>query len=203
MAPTGGKQGKPSRFGAWLARLFDWSASRLFAPEPEPLPSFQTQEKFIEEQLARGGTRKEALETYERRHEKHNQKIAQRRAFHDETSKTIRRVFYVLVGTCLFCMVTLGGSPDSQLLTPEALVTLPVLNYPITFGAFLVVGPAILIALTVYLHIFVAQHRRFEVALQDQQPMLPNFGGWTPRLAVLIIFYWMVPITLAVFAWKA
>jgi len=174
----------------------------LFAPEPEPLPPFSTQAEFLREQQGQFD-KDAALGDYQRKLEEHNRQVAKRRAFHDEMSKTIRRVFYALVATCLFCVITLAGTQDAQLLTPEATVKLPVLNYPISFAAFLIVGPIILIALAVYLHIFVAQQRRFQIAQEDKQPILPNFGGWTPRLVVLVIFYWMVPITLAVFAWKA
>ena len=36
----------------------------------------------------------------------------------------------MLIGTCLFCVITLAGSPDFQLLTPTATVALPILNWP-------------------------------------------------------------------------
>jgi hypothetical protein len=200
-----GPKGRNRRTKRQSMRLRSWWAG-LFAPEPEPLPPFPSRAEFFRVQQAEGQLDKigdAALSDYQRKLEEHDRQAAQRKAFHDETSKTVRRVFYVLVGTCLFCVITLAGSPDAQLLTPEATVKLPVLNYAISFAAFLIVGPVILIALTIYLHIFVAQQRRFEIAQEDKQPILPNFTGWTPRLAVLSIFYWMVPITLAVFAWKA
>lgn len=170
-----------------LSRLWSLWSSWMFAPEakPPPEPPKPDAPKFGEE-----------FESYKRLSD-------QRKAFHDETSKTIRRVFYTLVGTCLFCVITLSGSPDAQLLTPEATVTLPVLNYKMGFQAFLVVGPVVLIALTIYLHIFVGHLRMTVVASGSRQPMLPNFSSWSARLVVLVIFYWMVPITLAVFTWKA
>ena len=141
--------------------------------------------------------------SYEILIKKYDQLVDQRKTLHDETSKTIRRVYYTLIGTCLFCVITLAGAPDIQLLTPQATVELPVLNFKIGFLPFLVVGPVILIALIIYLHIFVGQHRMWVVAPENRQPMLPNFSTWSARLVVLVIFYWMVPITLAVFAWKA
>ena len=159
-----------------------WPPSWIFAPEgellPEP-PDPSSQNLNVENA------------SYEKLFD-------QRKAFHDETSKTVRRVFYTLLGTCLFCIITLVGTPDSQLLTPQATVTLPILSYQIGFQAFLLVGPVVLIALTVYLHIFVGQLRLLVIAPENRQPMLPNFNTWTAKLVVLIIFYWMVPFTLGV-----
>ena len=127
----------------------------------------------------------------------------QEKAYQQELSKAIKRVFYTLIGSSLFCVVTVAGSPDIRLLTQESTVKLPVLNYDMGFEVFLLVGPIVLIALTIYLHVFVAQHRRLEVDLDGSQPMLSNFSGRTPRLAAYFIYYWMVPVTLAVFTWKA
>lgn len=135
--------------------------------------------------------------------ENYKRDFSLRKTFHDETSKTIRRIFFLLIGSCFFCIVTLAGLADSQLLTPEVTVKLPVLNYDIGFLAFLVIGSAIVIALTIYLHIYVGQHRVQPLASESCHPMLPNFDGWTARLVVLTTFYWVVPITLAAFAWKA
>lgn len=180
-------------------RLPDW----LFAPEPEPLPRPPTLGEFKDLALDVDPNSPVIKEDWARELQRIKELSERRKTFHDETSKTIRRVFYSLVGTCLFCVVTLTGKSDVQLLTPESTVKLPLLNYDMGFAAFLVVGPVVLIALTIYLHIFMGQHRRFEIAPDVRQPMLPNFGDWTPRLAVLIIFYWMVPVTLAIFTWKA
>jgi uncharacterized protein YjbI with pentapeptide repeats len=176
-----------TRLWSLWTSLFDRLPDWIFAPEaePPPLPPQPEDPNFEEE-----------FESYKLSSE-------QRKAYHDETSKTIRRVFYSLVGACMFCVITLAGSPDVQLLTSGATVKLPALNYDIEFKAFLVVGPVFLIALTIYLHIFVGQHRMVVMSSESQQPMLPNFNSWTARLMVLVISYWMVPITLVVFTWKA
>lgn len=175
--------GKKNYFPGLAKRLKDL----MFAPQAAPLP-----------QPPRHGAPK-----YEEEHKRYEQLLAHRTNFHEETSKTIRRVFYTLSGICLFCVITLAGSTDSQLLTPTATVKLPVLNYEIGFQAFLWVGPLVLVTLSIYLHIFVAEHRRLVIPSESRHPTLPNFGSWTARLVVLLVFYWMVPITLAVFTWKA
>jgi hypothetical protein len=173
------------RFWRWWSALLDKLPAWMFAPDPEPLqPPDPENASDVEMQ-----------EFHER--------LNQIKGMHDENSKTVRRVFHTLAGTCLFCVVTLAGSPDSQLLTSEATVTLPILNFEMSFIAFLVVGPVLLIVLTVYLHIFVNHHRRFKISDAVTQPMLPNFGNVSAKVATWLLFYWMVPITLAVFAWKS
>jgi hypothetical protein len=188
------------RFWHWYSSCCDRLPDQLFAPKPEP-PVLLTREEFKE--LSEQVQLYTIESDFEREVERIKELSDQRKTFHDETSKTIRRIFYTLVGICLFCVVTLAGTPDIDLLTPRATVTLPVLNYIMGLGAFLVVGPFCLIALTCYLHIFIGQHRSLEVAPRNRQPMLHNFSGWTPRLAVLVFYYWMVPLTLAVFTVKS
>ena len=125
------------------------------------------------------------------------------KAIHDETSKTIRRVFHILVATCLFCAITLGGTPDRQIVVPTATVTLPILNYPLGFPTFLVIGPLVLIALTVYLHVFVVHQRRHPLEVDLRTPMLPNMGSVSARVITWLLFYWLTPVTLAFFTWEA
>lgn len=98
--------------------------------------------------------------------------------------------------------MTLASTPDAELVTAGAQVKLPALNYPMGFQAFLIVGPVVLIGIIIYLHIFEEQHQKLEMPWEDRQPMLPNFKGFVAGLTVSVIFYWMVPVTLAVFAWK-
>ncbi len=126
--------------------------------------------------------------------------INQRKKNHHEISKTIGRLFYTLVGTCLFCVITLMSS--GQNIDFEAQVKLPILSYDVNFYSFLVVGPIIITGLTIYLHIFVEEYRRYSASPDVNYTMLHDFDSWAPRLAVLAIFYWMAPITLAAFVWN-
>ena len=125
----------------------------------------------------------------------------QQKAQHDEASKTIRRTFQGLVALCLFCAITLAGSSDINLLTPEATITLPGLNYKMGFTGFLVIGPLVLTAWVVYLHILWAEHRRSPVPVEGTAfPTLFNMPGATAKATTGFLFYWLVPITLAYFA---
>ncbi|MGI9494215.1 MAG: pentapeptide repeat-containing protein [Geminicoccaceae bacterium] len=190
-----------SRFWHRWTNLLDRAPGWLFAPKPEPLTMPTTAEGF---QNLAGQMQDSGMEDGYKRSVEHAVELSnERKAFHSEISKTIRRVFYALVATSLFCVVTLAGTNDKEFITPVLMIKLPVINFPMPFEAFLLVGPVVLITLAAYLHIFVGQHRRFEIALESSHPMLPNFSDWTPQLAVYFIFYWMVPVTLAVFAWTA
>ncbi len=141
---------------------------------------------------------------YERALDNFHRLEEQRKTQHDEASKTIRRTFQGLVALCLFCAVTLAGSPDINLLTPEAIVTLPGLNYPMSFTAFLVIGPVVLTAWGAYLHILWAEHRRSPVSEEGTAfPTLFNMPGTAAKVTTGLVFYWLIPLMLAYFAWTA
>lgn len=199
-AASSWRQALGSLWSFW-ASLINRLPNQLFAPEPKALPAPPNYKDFKEGREAE--PTHDLERDFEAEKERHKNTFEQRKTFHNETSKTIRRVFYAMVGTSLFCIVTVLGKADAALLAFDADVILPILNYAMGFEAFLVVGPVLLIALSVYLHIFVGQHRLHVLAADDRQPMLPNFADRTAQIAVAFIFYWMVPLTLAVFAWKA
>ena len=188
------------RWAGLIKRYPDWA----FAPEPKVLPPAPNYKDFRKSRvnMPTADIRSEYAAVTQR-YNNFVEQQKQQKPFQDETSKTIRRVFFALVGTSLFCLITVLGKADAALLASDAEVKLPILNYPMGFSAFLIVGPLVLIALTVYLHIFVGQHRPSVLKEHERQPMLPNFDARTAKITVAIIFYWMVPLTLAVFTWKA
>ena len=124
---------------------------------------------------------------------------------HEEASKTIRRVVYILVGICLFCVLTLA-LPDDRLLLPDAKVILPIINYNISFHDFLGVGPIIIICLAIYLHIL---YGNLPIIIDRNNtnprtlPTLFNIYQPTARFVTWFIFYMMPPLVVAYFAWKA
>lgn len=193
------------------SNLFDKFPKWLFAPEarhyPERLTRKELRNRLLHDtpDLHERTTEREAIvdKLMEIEIKRVESIIIDRKNFHEETSRTIRRIFYGIMATCLFCLITLTSESDIQLLIPNSKITLPILNYKMGFDAFLLVGPVVLVGLGIYLHIFVAEHRRFALPVENVQPILPNFAGWTSKLTMLFIFYWTIPITLAVFAWKA
>jgi uncharacterized protein YjbI with pentapeptide repeats len=184
---------------SYVARLKTRLAALIEAPRPEPMPEEPKYETYLE--VAKNSS--EAEIQFQADLNEFESGVERRKSFHDDASKTIRRVFYSLLGTCLFCVLTLAGTPDANLISAGSEVTLPILNYPIGFGDFLVVGPAVLIALTVYLHLFVAQHRMIAIPPKYRLAMLPNFDAMAARVTVWFAYYWLVPATLVYFLWKA
>jgi hypothetical protein len=122
---------------------------------------------------------------------------------HAQCSDTANRLLCVLLGFCFFCWLTLGGS-DAVLLGAGREVAVPVINMNLSNAAFLSVSPIIMIALTLYLHIFVERLRRYDALDADQQsPHLFNMSGPVPQLLSWFFLYWMVPLVLTLFTWKA
>lgn len=128
--------------------------------------------------------------------------LGARQRYHDEITQRIRQLAVWLIGVCLFCVVTLFGTTDADILRSAGTVELPVLNYTIGLSGFLVLAPLSLVALTIYLHLFVGEHRRYSLPTPSARPMVANFRHPTAQAVTAIMFYAGVPATLGVFVWK-
>ncbi|MEQ8710963.1 MAG: pentapeptide repeat-containing protein [Rhodospirillales bacterium] len=125
------------------------------------------------------------------------------KAQHDKVSNTISKTFNILGLASLFFVITLAA-PDVSFMAADARVQMPVMNFAISFDAFLLIGPVLLVALTIYLHIFIRHQRRFSAIPQEQQlPTIFNISDGAPSLITWVLFYWMPPAILAVFAYRA
>src|SRR5262249_41211488 len=72
----------------------------------------------------------------------------------DETAKQVTRIGLTFFGTAAFCLLSLL-SPDSALLGGnEKKINLPLAG-PVSFSGFMLLGPAVLIVLRIYLQIYV------------------------------------------------
>jgi hypothetical protein len=123
----------------------------------------------------------------------------------DETADQVVRLMLAFVGTAAFCLLSLA-SPDSGLLTSNEKLTLPGAG-PVSFFGFMLLGPAILIVLRIYLQIYVEHNARLDRIAQRlpvvraptlaplKNPLIRTFSGFT--------FYLLLPVTMLVFAWKA
>jgi hypothetical protein len=70
--------------------------------------------------------------------------------------------------------------------------------------SFLVIGPLILISLTIYLQIFVGHWRATSaVSARRRLPFLFNLEGPLPCVLSGVVFYWLSPLVLCAFALKA
>lgn len=124
-------------------------------------------------------------------------------AHHRATSETIRRTMLGLIGFALYCLLTLGA-PDANLLTGGSSIPIPFANASTSFPTFVFLAPLVIVALAIYMHVFIGHLRRFSsTRVEDRLPSLFNLDQGLPRLLVYLIFYWLCPVVLAAFAWKA
>jgi hypothetical protein len=78
----------------------------------------------------------------------------------DETATQVTRVGLTFLGTAAFCLLSLF-SPDSHLLGGSEKINVPFAG-PVSFRGFVLLGPAVLIALMVYLQIYVEHSDRLD-----------------------------------------
>ena len=109
------------------------------------------------------------------------------------------------VGVAAFCLLSLA-TPDSSLLTGSEKLNVPGAG-PVSFFGFILLGPAILIVLRIYLQIYVEHSARLDRIAQRmpvvraptlaplKNPLIRAFSGFT--------FYLLLPVTMLFFAWKA
>ena len=126
---------------------------------------------------------------------------------HDEVSGTIRRVMMVLLGYSFFCILTLGA-PDASLVSANAKIKIPFADTEIAFSSFILIGPLVLLGVASYLHLFVGKwlELNHHPLSKDQAPIPDAFNMRENRLAHLfstLVFYWLVPLILGYFAYKA
>jgi hypothetical protein len=78
----------------------------------------------------------------------------------DETNAQVTRIGLTFLGTAAFCLLSLF-SPDSALLGDSEKINVPLAG-PVSFFGFMLLGPAVLIMLRVYLQIYVEHSNRLE-----------------------------------------
>jgi hypothetical protein len=128
---------------------------------------------------------------------------ADRRRYHDETSRTLRRSVSTLVVFAFFCVLTLGTT-DTQVLSANSRIRIPFANVEIAFSAFLIVGPVVLIGLTIYQHIFLAHLASTDPPpIHQRIPALFNLPYASAQVISAALFYWLAPAVLVIFARKA
>lgn len=122
---------------------------------------------------------------------------------HREISEAIRFSMLGLIGFSFFCALTLAA-PDSVLLTGAGKIPVPFANTDIDFGTFITIGPLLLIGYTLYVHIFIGELLRLpDVPEVDRAVALFNLRGRVPSFLSYLVFYWLAPATVLVFAQRA
>jgi uncharacterized protein YjbI with pentapeptide repeats len=123
----------------------------------------------------------------------------------DETATQVTRIGLTFLGTTAFCLLSLL-SPDSALLGGSERISVPFAG-PVSFFGFMLLGPAVLIVLRIYLQIYVEHSERLERLARSMSiaraPMLVPLQNPLIRYFSGLIFYLLLPLTMLLFAWKA
>ena len=133
---------------------------------------------------------------------------------------------FALLGVGLYCLLKVFGESDKSLIVANTTVQTPLVGTSISFQGFLIVAPLLLAILTVYLHIVYGHWLQLERMRVDENkkildknnrltgtdepeativsiPALFCFPERLPRLFTNLVFYWFVPLTLWIMAYKA
>src|SRR6516225_6715736 len=123
----------------------------------------------------------------------------------DETATQVTRVGLTFLGTAAFCLLSLL-SPDTALLGGSEKINVPFAG-PVSFFGFMLLGPAVLIVLRVYLQIYVEHSDRLDRLAHSvsvvRAPTLVPLQNTLIRFFSSLIFYTLLPVTMMFFAWKA
>lgn len=119
---------------------------------------------------------------------------------HDEVSMTLRRVMLAIVTYSAFCLVTLF---DTDLLLTEGKIKIPFVESPIRAIDFFYFGPLVLIAIALYMHIFVGYWQALSGPASKSLPFIFNMDTRVTRLLTTFLFYWLVPLMMLYFFWSA
>ena len=123
----------------------------------------------------------------------------------DETATQVTRVGLTFLGTAAFCLLSLL-SPDTALLGGSEKINVPFAG-PVSFSGFMLLWPAVLIVLRVYLQIYVEHSDRLDRLARSvsavRAPTLVPLQNSLIWLFSGLIFYMLLPVTILLFAWKA
>jgi Pentapeptide repeats (8 copies) len=123
----------------------------------------------------------------------------------DETAKQVTRIGLTLFGTAAFCLLSLL-SPASALLGGNEKINVPLAG-PVSFFGFMLLGPAVLIVLRIYLQIYVDHGDRLDRLAQRipvvRAPTLVPLKNPLMRIFNALLFYLLLPVAIVLFAWKA
>jgi Pentapeptide repeats (8 copies) len=121
----------------------------------------------------------------------------------DETAAQVNRVGLTFAGTSAFCLLSLSGrrppGGSEKIHVPFA--------GPVSFFGFMLLGPTVLIALRIYLQIYVEHSDRVDrlarLVSAPPAPTLVPLQNPLLRLFSALNFYILLPVTTTLFAWKA
>src|SRR5580704_1270740 len=114
----------------------------------------------------------------------------------DEAATQVTRVGLTFLGTAAFCLLSLL-SPDSALLGGSEKINVPLAG-PVSFFGFMLLAPAVLVMLRVYLQIYVEHSSRLEPLGRSigttRAPTLVQLKNPLMRMAAGLTFYFLLPL---------
>jgi hypothetical protein len=123
----------------------------------------------------------------------------------EDTATQVTRIGLTFLSTATFCLLSLLA-PDSDLLGSSKNINVPFAG-PVSFFGFMLLGPAILIILRLYLQIYAEHSDRLDQLARSvsvtRAPTLVPLQNPLIRLFSGLVFYVLLPATVALFAWKA
>src|SRR5215831_3695732 len=119
----------------------------------------------------------------------------------DETATQVTRIGLTFLGTAAFCLLSLL-SPDTALLGGSEKINVPFAG-PVSFFGFMLLGPAVLIVLRLYLQIYVEHSDRLDRLARSvsavRAPTLVPLQNSLIRLFSGLIFYLLLPVAMLLF----
>jgi hypothetical protein len=120
----------------------------------------------------------------------------------DENAAQVTRIGLTFLGTTAFCLLSLL-SPDTALLGGAEKINVPLAG-PVSFFGFMLLGPAVLIALRVYLQMYVEHGDRLDrLARSVSAVRAPTLVPLQNPLIRLLSALILLPVAMLLFAWKA
>ncbi len=105
---------------------------------------------------------------------------------------------------CVLCLCAMSLAQPDMMFFGNQTISVPVAQTAVNFAAFMIVAPLTLLGLTIYLHVFLGHARRIAVVPEgDRLPTLFNMERGPGATVAYFVFYWLTPLVLSGFAWKA
>jgi hypothetical protein len=121
----------------------------------------------------------------------------------DDTAAQVNRILLTFVSTVAFCLLFLFTPDNALLASAGEKLGLPSAG-PVSLLGFMLLGPAVLIVLRIYLQIYAERGRRLNrvadtirgpVIAPDKNPLLRSFRA--------LAFYLLLPLAMLALWWKA
>lgn len=123
----------------------------------------------------------------------------------DDTAAQITKILLAFAGTSIFCILSLL-TPNSALLASTEKLNVPFAG-PVSYYGFLMLGPAILTIMWIFLQIYAEHGRRLDTIIRrahpQRAPTLIPLRNPIFRLFMIFGFYMLLPLVIIMFAWKS